>query len=271
MRETAPRTPVALILIGTVVVYAALLLLAPLVAIVQGAFARGIEPVVESLLTPDVRHAFEVSFSLTAGTIVISTIMGLAVAWVLVRHEFPGKRIVDAFVDAPFVFSPVIAGYVLIALFGRNGWLASETVRIVFAWPGMLLGTVFVSLPFVIREVQPALASLTRDQEEAAYTLGSGRWATFRRIVIPQIWRSVLYGVVLTLARSLGEFGAVAVAGGAIQRQTESATVYVFRAMLDRNPIGAYSVSIMLCLFSVGILVAMNLLRRERLSEKEGQ
>ncbi|MBX3080049.1 MAG: sulfate ABC transporter permease subunit [Anaerolineae bacterium] len=262
MREITPRSPVGIALIVIMLGYAGLLLISPLVAILQGAFAKGITPFLNALTQPDVIHAFQVTFSLTFGAVVINTVFGLIVAWVLVRHRFPGKRIVDALVDAPFVFSPVIAGYVLIVLFGRGGWFEPQHFQIVFAWPAMLLGTVFVSLPFVIREVQPVLASLALEQEEAAYTLGSSPWTTFRRIVLPQIWRGLLYGIVLTIARALGEFGAVAVAGGAIERLTESATVFVFRASLDRNPIGAYSVSIVLCLLSVGILTVMSLLRR---------
>lgn len=269
MRELSPRTPLALLLIGIVVGYATLLLVAPLVAILSGAFAKGIEPVLKALTSADVIIAFQLTFALTFGTVVISTVFGLLVAWVLVRHQFPGKRLVDALIDAPFVFSPVIIGYVLIVLFGRGGWLASDAVRIVFSWPGMLLGTVFVSLPYVVREVQPVLASLTHEQEEAAYTLGARRWSVFRRVILPQIWRGLLYGIVLTIARSFGEFGAVVVAGGAIERNTETATVFVFRALLDRNPIAAYSVSIVLCLLSIVILVAMNLLRRHTSPQPE--
>ncbi|MFN8419857.1 MAG: sulfate ABC transporter permease subunit [Anaerolineae bacterium] len=262
MRELSPRSPVAVILIGIVLVYAGLLIGAPLAAMVQGAFGKGIEPFMKALTQPDVLHAFQVTVSLAAGSVLVNTVFGLIVAWVLVRHRFPGRRIVDALVDAPFVFSPVIAGYVLIVLFGRGGWFTPQNFQIAFAFPGMLLGTIFVSLPFVIREVQPVLEALTSEQEEAAYTLGASAWSTFRRIVIPQIWRGLLYGIVLTLARSLGEFGAVVVAGGAVENVTESATVYVFRASLDRNPIGAYSVSIVLCMISVIILTAMSLLRR---------
>jgi sulfate transport system permease protein len=264
MPEITPRTPGALLLLGIVLLYAILLLTTPLVALVQGALTKGFEPIVTALLDPDVIHAFQITLTLTVGAVIITTGFGLTVAWVLVRHEFPGKRVIDAFVDAPFVISPVIAGFVLIALFGRGGWFASDAIKIVFTWPGMLLGTVFVCLPFVIREVQPVLQGLTKDQEEAAFTLGSSRLMTFWRIVMPQISHGLLYGTVLTVARSLGEFGAVAVAGGAIERETESATVYVFRALLDRNQVGAYSVSIVLCLFSVIILTVMGLLRRQQ-------
>lgn len=262
MRERELRGPIPLILLAIVLVYAAALLLAPMAAIVSNAFVDGVGKFVDSLLLPDVFLAFRMTFLLAISAVLINTIAGTALAWVLVRHNFPGKRLVDALVDAPFVFSPVIVGYALIVMFGREGWFSPSIVQIAFAWPAMLLATVFVSLPFVTREIQPVLAELALEQENAAYTLGANRWITFRRIVVPQIWHGLLYGVVLTFARSVGEFGAVAVAGGAIERYTETATIYVFRATHDRNPIGAYSVSVALGLLSVGILVAMSLLRR---------
>jgi sulfate transport system permease protein len=262
MRERELRGPLPLILLAVVLVYAAGLLLAPMAAIVSSAFAGGVGKVINALLLPDVIMAFRMTFLLALGAMLINTIAGTALAWVLVRHNFPGKRLVDALVDAPFVFSPVIVGYALILMFGREGWFAPTVVQIAFAWPAMLLATVFVSLPFVTREIQPVLAELTLEQENAAYTLGATRWTTFRRVVVPQIWHGLLYGMVLTFARSVGEFGAVAVAGGAIERYTETATIYVFRAMHDRNPIGAYSVSVALGVLSIGILVVMSLLRR---------
>src|SRR5579859_2130614 len=262
MRELRIRTPLQALLLALVLGYAGILLLAPMVAITQGALGSGLGKLIEALLTPDVIDAFELTFLLAFGAVIINTIAGIALAWVLVRHNFPRKNVVNALVDAPFSFSPVIIGYALILLFGRNGWLQPANFQIAFAWPGMLLATIFVSLPFVTREVQPVLADLTREQEEAAFTLGASRWRTFRRIILPQIWSGLLYGIVLTFARSVGEFGAVAVVGGSIERQTETATIFVFRAMDDRNLIGAYGVSVTLGLLSIAILVAMSLLRR---------
>jgi sulfate/thiosulfate transport system permease protein len=262
MREVTPRSPVAFIILAIVLLYAGLLLIAPMAAIVQGAFGKGLTQFLSAITQPDVLHAFQLTFLLAAGAVVINSIAGLIIAWVLARHNFPGKQLVNALVDAPFVFSPVIAGYVLIVLFGRNGWLSPTFIQIAFSWPGMLLATVFVSLPFVAREVGPVLAALTPEQEEAAYTLGSSRWATFRRVVLPEIWGGLLYGIVLTFARSLGEFGAVAVVGGSVENLSETATLYVYRALHDRNPIGAYGVSVVLGLLSVGILIAMGRLRR---------
>jgi sulfate transport system permease protein len=188
--------------------------------------------------------------------------MGIIISWVLVRQRFRGKRILNLLVDIPFVFSPVIAGYTMIVLFGRNGWLTPTTFPIVFALPGILLAKTFVSLPFVTREVGPVLAALDREPEDAAYTIGASRWLTFRRIILPNIWPGILYGIILTLARALGEFGAVAVVSGGIEGQTETATMYVFRALNDRNNIGAYSMSLLLGLVAILVLVLMRLIRR---------
>lgn len=268
MRDAPVRSPIAALLVFIVLAYAAILLIAPLYTIVQGAFARGITPIVEMLQDSSVQHALQVTFVLSLGAVLINTVTGVIVAWVLVRHRFPAKKLFDTLIDIPFVFSPVIAGYTLIVLFGRNGWLAPPLIPIVFALPGILLAKTFVSLPFVTREVQPVLDALTPEQEEAAYTIGASRWTTFWRIVLPEILTALLYGVTLTFARAVGEFGAVAVVGGAIEGLTETATSYVFRALNDRNNVGAYSMSVLLGLISIVILVIMSLLKRRLVTSR---
>ena len=262
MREISPRSPLAILLIAVVLIYAGVLVIAPLIAIVQGALAEGFQPVIDTFTSPDVQHAFLVTFILSVLAVLINAAAGLITAWVLVRHRFRGKQLLDALVDIPFVFSPVIAGYAMIVLFGREGWLAPPLFPIVFALPGILLAKVFVSVPFITREIQPVLGSLTKEPEEVAYTIGASRWTTFRRVILPEIWTALLYGIVLTFARAIGEFGAVAVVSGAIEGYTETATSYIFRAMNDRNDAGAYSVSVVLGLISVLILVVMSQLRR---------
>lgn len=263
MNEEAPRSLFALLLILLVVAYAAVLVIAPIYAIVDRTFEDGIEPVRTALDDPDVRHAIQISFQLTLAATAINAVFGVILAWVLVRHQFPGKQVLDALVDIPFVFAPVIFGYTMIILFGRNGWIESP-VAIVFALPGMLIAKTFVTLPFVTRETAPVLAAMSGAQEEAAYTLGAGRWRVFWRIVMPVIWTGVLYGIVLTFARAVGEFGAVAVVSGGIEGKTETATTFVYRALLDRNRIGAYSVSLTLGLLAVGILILMAALNRRK-------
>jgi sulfate transport system permease protein len=192
---------------------------------------------------------------------VINTVLGILVAWVLVRQDFRGKSLFNGLVDLPFVVSPVIIGFVVIVLFGRQGWFKDLPFQIAFAFPGMLLVTVFVSLPFVIREVMPVLASITSEQEEAALTLGAQRFTIFRRIIFPGIRYGVVYGMILTLARSLGEFGAAAVAGGSIQGITETSTIFIYRSLLDRKDVAAYSMAVLLGLISIGVLITMNLTR----------
>jgi sulfate transport system permease protein len=261
MREQPARSWVQRAIILVVLVYAAALLIAPLLAIFSGALKDGISAVWAAITAPDALLALRLTFILAVLASTINVILGIITAWVLVRHQFPGKALVNALVDLPFVVSPVIVGFVIIVLFGRQGWLKDFPIQIAFAWPGMLLVTVFVSLPFVVREVMPVLASLTVEQEEAAYTLGAGRWLVFRRIIFPSIRHGIIYGLVLTLARSLGEFGAAAVAGGGVQRITETATIYIFRSIHDRNDVGAYSMAILLGVISVFVLLVMNWLR----------
>jgi sulfate transport system permease protein len=261
MREVRLNRPLQFLILGIVLAYAALLLFAPMAAIVGEALSRGWTALVTALSVPDVALALRLTFFTAACAVLINTVAGTLLAWVLVRHRFPGRRLLDAMVDLPFVFSPVILGYALITLFGRVGWIKTP-FPIVFAVPGIVIATVFVTLPFVAREIQPILIAFAHEQEEAAFTLGASRWLTFRRVILPQIWRALLYGVALTFARAIGDFGAVTVAGGGIQRETETATIYLFRAFNDRNPAGAYGMAILLCLLSITILVVMNLLRR---------
>lgn len=256
MREVWPTSPFALLLIVMVFAYAGLLVIAPIYAIVDRTFEGGLEPVKTALEDPDAQHALQLSFRLSLGATLINTIFGVILAWVLVRHDFWGKRVVDALVDIPFVFSPVIFGYAMIILFGRTGWIESP-FAIVFALPGMLIAKTFVTLPFVARETSPVLAAMSHQQEEAAYTLGASRWRVFWQIIMPIIWTGVLYGIVLTFARAVGEFGAVAVISGNIEGKTETATTFVYRALSDRNRIGAYSVSLLLGAMAIGILAVM--------------
>jgi sulfate transport system permease protein len=262
MSEKKPGGIVAWLLVVLVVLYAVGLIAAPLFTIIQHAFVDGIGHVFEQITMPDALTALRLTFILAALTSIINVALGVTVAWVLVRHNFRGKALFNSLVDLPFVVSPVIIGFVVIVLFGRQGWLKDFPVKLAFSFPGMLLVTVFVSLPFVIREVMPVLAALTPEQEEAAKTLGAGNWRTFRRIVFPAIRHGVVYGLVLTIARSLGEFGAAAIAGGSIQGSTETSTIYIYRLLHDRNDVGAYSMAILLGLISIAVLITMNVIRR---------
>ncbi len=269
MSEKSVRSPIALLLIAIVVLYAGILIAAPVFTLIGGAFQDGIQPVLEQLTSAEALAALKLTAILTVLAAAINTTLGVLVAWVLVRQNFPGKALLNGLVDLPFVMSPVIVGFVVVVLFGRQGWINNLPFQVAFAVPGMLLVTVFVSLPFVIREVMPVLAALTPEQEEAAQTLGASQLTVFRRIISPGIRHGVVYGLVLTLARALGEFGAAAVAGGGIKGLTETATIYVYRTLQNRNEVGAYSMAILLGLISIAVLIIMNLLRHRPASEKE--
>lgn len=260
------------ILIGIALAYLTILILVPIAAIFQGAFSRGAGQFVEELSKPDVLQAFWLTFILAAGAVLINAVFGTIVAWVLVRQRFFGKSFLNGIIDLPFVVSPVIAGYMVILLFGRQGWFApwveATGFKVAFALPGMLLVTIFVALPFTIREIMPVLRQLGTESEQAAYTLGASGWQTFLRVTLPGIRWGLLYGVTLTLARALGEFGAVLVVGGAVINKTETATLYIFRALDERQYVGAYSASVVLAVISFLVLIGMELLRKR--TEVEG-
>lgn len=259
MTERPVNNWAAGLLLFVVLVYAGILLIAPITAIVQQAFIDGVHPVLDSISAPDALEALRLTAIIALSAAAINTILGILVAWVLVRYEFPGRRFFDGLVDLPFVMSPIIVGYVIIVLFGREGWF--KEIPIAFTPAAMLLVTVFVSLPFVVRELMPVLYAMTPEQEEAAYTLGASRWYSFRRVIFPTIRSALIYGLVLTLARALGEFGAAAVAGGGVEGYTENATIYIYRSIHDRNDIGAYSVAILLGIIAIIVLVSINFLK----------
>lgn len=261
MREVTPRSFPAIALVGIVIIYAIVLLVVPFITIIQGAFEDGFQPVLDTFSQIDVRHALLVSFVLSGIALSINAVFGLITAWVLVRHRFTGRRLFDALVDIPFVFATPIAGYATIVMFGRNGWFAPTIIPIVFAYPAIVMVKIFVSLPFITREIQPVLGTLSPDYEEAAHTMGASRWLTFWRVILPEIWTALLYGIVLTFARMIGEFGAVSVVGGALEGYTETATTFIFRAIKDRDNTGGYSMSVLLCIISVIILIVMNQLK----------
>ena len=195
----------------------------------------------------------------------VNTVFGVVCALAIVRRRFPGKGLLNAFIDLPLALSPVVVGLALFLLYGRNGWLggwfSDHGIQILFAMPAMVLVTIFVSLPFVAREVVPTLREIGDDQEQAARTLGSNGWQTFWRITLPSIRWAVIYGVILTTARSLGEYGAVAVVSGRLQGQTETATLRVQERYESFDLAGAYAVSLVLAFFAVLVLVAMVTIR----------
>lgn len=255
------------LLIGIVMAYAGLLIIAPLVSLTAGAFKEGVGAVISALSQPDVLASFRRTLLVSLIVVTVHAIFGTVVAWVMVRHDFPGRNLLNGLIDMPFAVSPVVAGYMLLLLFGRNGFLAplltTLDIRIAFALPGIILATLFVSLPFMIRELIPVLEAFGVKQEQAAATLGANGWQTFWYITLPALRWGFIYGVTLTFARALGEFGAVLVIGGGLQGSTETSTLYIFRALDERQYVGAYSAAIVLGLFSLLLIMGTDLLRKK--------
>ncbi len=245
--------------------YLGVLLVAPVSLVFWRTFKHGFHPAWAAVTTHDARHAFWITVLITLVAVPLNTLFGVLAALVIVRHRFPGVGFVNALVDLPLALSPVVVGLALFLLYGRTGWLGPwflrHGVHVLFALPGMILATVFVSLPFVVREVVPVLREIGTDQEEAAATLGATGFQTFRRITLPAIRWAIAYGVVVTTARALGEFGAVSVVSGAIAGKTETLTLHVEAQYEGFNQVGAYAASVLLALLAIATLVAMNVLR----------
>jgi sulfate transport system permease protein len=255
-------------LIAIVVAYVSLLILAPLTALTWGAFEKGPGAIFEALNDSFVLIAFWNTLWISLVIVIIHSIFGTVVAWVFVRHRFPGRSLINGLIDMPFAVSPVVAGYMLLLLFGRNGMLAplveATGVRVAFAFPGMVLATLFVTLPFMIRELIPVLEAFDTRQEQAAATLGANSWQTFWRVTFPALRWGLIYGITLTFARALGEFGAVLVIGGAAQGSLMTTTLYIYHALEERQYIGAYSAALVLGLFSLILVLGSDWLRRKK-------
>ena len=253
---------------GTALLYLAALLVLPVGLVLFRAFEKGLAPVVDSLTTPQGMHAFYLTFIVVAIAVPLNTIFGVATSLLIVRTKLPGRKLIDSVIDLPFAVSPVVIGLSLVLVYGNDGFLGGPLsdagFKIIFSTPGIILATVFVSLPFVVREVSPVLREIGTQQEEAAGTLGASPWQTFRRITLPAIRPAVGYGVVLTTARALGEYGAVSVVSGKFSGRTETATLFVEDRFQSFDLTGAYAAAIVLALMAVAVLVGMNLLDRNR-------
>ena len=253
-------------LISLVVAYVAFLIVTPISALAVGALQKGIGASIASLNDPDVFVAFWNTLWISLVVVIIHTVFGTMVAWVFVRHRFPGRNLINGLIDMPFAVSSVVAGYMLLLLFGRTGMLAPVIdalgIQVAFAMPGMVLATLFVTLPFMIRELIPVMEAFNTQQEKAAATLGANGWQTFWRVTFPALRWGMIYGITLTFARALGEFGAVLVIGGGVQGHTETATLFIYRALDERQYIGAYSAALALGLFSLILVLGSDWLRQ---------
>ena len=248
--------------------YLLVLLAAPVGMVFYRAFEHGASAVVHALTTPEALHALWLTVEVTVIAVACNTVFGVACAIALVRHRFPGRAIVDRLVDLPFAVSPVVVGLALLLVYGQNGWfghdLAGAGIQVIFSTPGIVLATIFVSLPFVVREVVPVLREVGTEQEEAAQTLGASGWQTFWRVTLPAIRPAVGYGIILSTARALGEFGAVSVVSGKLQGRTETLTVFVQDRFEGFDMTTAYAAAVLLAVLAVSVLLTMTFLDRKR-------
>lgn len=245
--------------------YVGMILLLPVGLLFWRTFENGVGEVWDQLTNPAAVHAFRVTLIVAFWAVLGNTVFGLGAALLLVRHRFPGKRVFNALIDLPFAVSPVVVGLALILVYGPNtstgSWFADRGIDVIFSLPGMVIATIFVSLPLVVREVVPVLEEIGDEQEQAAWTLGASKRQTFLRVTLPAIRWALAYGVVLTLARALGEFGAVAVVSGNVVNKTQTAPLYVRNAYLNFNQQGAYTVAFALAMIAILALVILNLVR----------
>jgi sulfate transport system permease protein len=246
-------------------VYLALVLVLPIAMVFYRTFENGLQPVLDALQDPLMLHALYLTVVIAAVVVPLNTIFGVFCALLLVRRSFPGKAFLNTLIDVPFAVSPIVVGLALVLVYGRTGWfggwLMDSGIRVIFAWPSMVLATIFVSLPFVVREVVPVLQEVGVEQDQAAHTLGATTWQTFRRITLPAIRAGVTYGVVLTTARALGEFGAVSIVSGKIAGRTSTLTVHVEEQFQQFDLIGAYTSSLVLAVIALVIVLSMTLLK----------
>ncbi|HEX3087616.1 MAG TPA: sulfate ABC transporter permease subunit [Ilumatobacteraceae bacterium] len=261
MRSSASKYILRIIGLGYLVVLVGV----PVVLIFWRTFENGLAPVIDALTDPAVLHGFRVTAIVAFWAVILNTIFGVGMAILLVRHRFPGRRLLSVLIDLPLAVSPVVVGLSLILVYGKfapiGGWLEDRGIQVIFAYPGMVMATMFVSLPLVVREVAPVLEEIGIEQEQAAWTLGASTFQTFRRVTLPAIRWALAYGIVLTLARCLGEYGAVAVVSGRLIGKTQTATLIVEERFQNFDQTTAYAVSMTLAMVAILMLILINILR----------
>jgi sulfate transport system permease protein len=253
-------------LIALVVGFVALMLVLPLVAVFAQALAKGLSATLAALSDPDALAAIRLTLITAAIAVPVNTAFGVCAAWAIGKHDFPGKAVLVSLIDLPFSVSPVVAGLAYVLVFGLQGWfgawLGAHHIKIIFATPGIILATIFVTFPFVAREVIPLMQAQGRDEEEAAVSLGAGGLTTFLRVTTPNIRWGLMYGVLLCNARAMGEFGAVSVVSGHIRGVTDTMPLHVEILYNDYDMVGAFSVAALLCLLAIATLVLKAVLER---------
>ncbi|WP_009547188.1 sulfate ABC transporter permease subunit CysW [Crocosphaera subtropica] len=257
---------VPLVLIFVAISYLLLVLFIPAIAAFYEAFHRGVEPFFLAISQTNFLAAIKLTLIIALIAVPLNTIFGLCAAWVLARKRFKGRTLLMSLIDLPFSVSPVVAGLMLVLVYGRNGWFGSVLeqigIQIIFALPGMVLATIFVTLPFVAREVIPVLEEMGSDQEEAARTLGATDWQIFWRVTLPNIRWGLLYGVLLSNARAMGEFGAVAVVSGSILGRTATLPIFVELAYKNYQTEAAFGAAVILAGLALITLIFKEILER---------
>lgn len=254
---------------GLAMIYLLMLLVLPLAVLIVDGLADGPQALLRAIWQPAARHALWLTLWTAALMALINAVMGTLTAYVLVRYHFPGKALVNAVVDLPFAIPTLVTGVMLATLYGPQsalgGWLAQRLGwQIIYAPSGIVLALLFVSLPFVVRTVQPVLEALEREEEEAAATLGAGAWTSFRRVVLPKLWLPITGGALLSFARAVGEFGAIVIVAGNIPLRTQTAAVYVFGEVESANRRGASAVSLVLVALAFGLVLLVDQLQRRQ-------
>ena len=255
---------VPIILIGLAIAYICLIIYIPAINVFYQAFHKGFEPFLANLTRPDFLNAAKITIGLALIAVPINTLFGLCAAWSIARHKFPGRTLLLSIIDLPLSISPVVAGLMIMLLYGRQGWFGgwfqARGIDIVFAFPGMVLATAFVSMPFVVREVIPVLEEAGVDREEAARTLGASDWQIFWLVTLPDIRWGLMYGVLLTNARAMGEFGAVSVVSGNVANTTQSLPLFVEEAYKQYDTEAAFSAAVLLALLAAVTLIIKEIL-----------
>lgn len=248
------------------VVYLVLLVAWPVSLVVKETFANGLDSLRVALSDPSVTHALKLTAVVSLQAVALNTVFGIGMSLLLVRYEFPGRRALSALIDLPLAVSPVVVGLALVLVYGgQGGWfgptLDDAGFQVIFATPGMVMATAFVSLPLVVRELVPVLEEVGTEQEQAARSLGAGPWSTFRRITLPSIKWALVYGIVLTFARCIGEFGAIKIVSGNFDGQTQTATLVVEQKYQDFQQSTAYATAFLLASLSVACIALVSLIR----------
>jgi sulfate/thiosulfate transport system permease protein len=261
-------------LIGFALLWVGVFLVLPLVVVLEEALARGLPPFLAALAEPDALAAIRLTLLVAAIAVPLNILLGIAAAWAIAKHEFRGRAVLLALLDLPISVSPVVAGLVFVLLFGAQGWfgpwLAEHDIRIIFAVPGMVLATIFVTLPYVARSLIPIMRRQGVEEEEAAVTLGAGAWTTILRVSLPNAGLGLLYGVLLTNARAMGEFGAVSVVSGHIRGETNTMPLHVEILHNEYDETGAFAVASLLAVLAIVTLVLKVWLER-RMASRAGE